>query len=159
MKLLNRSGDVVIGTDQGLNVYNQKTNSFQRFVSETSATDGSLNVISKLSDDMVLIGYDSALKIFNYKTKTFTHIDSFKGVFINDILTFSNNNLSMIDEEVIEIDTTSNLVKFRSFVLTDKVLYQLIFNEQNEISNKKIIYKSVYSRFNTIINSWVFNTY
>ena len=103
MKLLNRSGDIIIGTDQGLNILSKESNSFQRFVSETSATDGSLNVISKLSDDMVLIGYDSALKIFNYKTKTFTHIDSFKGVFINDILTFSNNNLSMIDEEAIEI--------------------------------------------------------
>ncbi|OUW75180.1 MAG: hypothetical protein CBD64_00690, partial [Flavobacteriaceae bacterium TMED204] len=59
MKLLNRSGDIVIGTDQGVNILSKESNSFQRFVSESSATDGSINVISKLSDDMVLIGYDA----------------------------------------------------------------------------------------------------
>ena len=150
MKLLNRSGDIVIGTDQGVNILSKESNSFQRFVSETNATDGSLNVISKLSDDMVLIGYDSALKIFNYKSKTFTDIDSFKGVFIDDVLSFSNNNLTMMDEEEIETELASNLVKFRSFVLTDKGLYLIIFDENNEISNEKMLYSNTKTNLNKL---------
>ena len=150
MKLLNRSGDIIIGTDQGVNILSKESNSFQRFVSESSTTDGSINVISKLSDDMVLIGYDAGLKIFHYKNKTFTDIDSFKGVFIHDVLSFSINNPSIMDEEGIEVDTTSDLFKFRSFVLTDKGLYQLTFNEQNEISKKKIIFRNSQSNLNKL---------
>ena len=143
-KVLNNSGDVIFGTDKGINIYQSKSKKFQRFIAEFSNDSGNeISVLSKLDNNLVLIGTNSGLKIFDYDTKKFKDIDDSKGVFsensILDAISFKLNN-NIIDEfGDLSADTKSNLL-FRSFVLTNDGFYKLSIDGDLSFSSSEILF-------------------
>ena len=148
-KVLNDAGDIIFGTEKGLNVYLAKRKNFQRFISNSSGSSKSqINVISKITNNMVLIGYNNGINLFDFKSKKLTvfNLDEiFSNQTIFDILTFD------LSEEILsEEDLSSNSNPYLSFILTDTGLYRTSINIDFKINNVTKIFDNKNTSLNKI---------
>ena len=146
IKILNKNGDLIIATGDGINIFSKSKNSFERFLFKSEDIDERVNIISKVDENIFLLGFNSGFKIFDYYRKTFKEFNTLNQKHVNDILSFKNITDQGDDEFIVNNEENKNLVVARSFILTDDGLYSISFNDQYEIINYSKIYDN--SKYN-----------
>ena len=132
-----KNGDIWIGTRKGLNIYNHKTNSFQRIIQEPNNSSSLSNNFAKAlyyDGNNMWIGTGNGLNKYNIKKKTFK---SYKKTNKNSL---SNNSIRCIykgQDNMLWIGTANGLNKFDP--VNEQFIHYYVKEKPNEFNGNYIL--------------------
>lgn len=139
-KILNsNNGDLVIGINTTINVFNLKTSNFQRFTSNSNIGDELINSIYVLNPGNVLIARSQGLEIFDLATAEFKQINAFNNQMVYDLISFKNQSESVILDEFGLTENSNSANGYISFVLSNKGLFKIELDQNQTVKSVGII--------------------
>ena len=140
-KILNSvNGDLVIGINSTINIFNQKGSSFQRYTSNNDIGDESINSISVLNPNLILIARSHGLEIFDLVKNDFKEISAFNKQIVYDLISFENKlGIDGLDDEFGIVEDVNQVNRFTSFILSNKGLFRIEIDKSLKVVSTSII--------------------
>lgn len=146
IKKINNEGDLVIASEQDINIFDFKSSNFKRFVS-TRTSDFQINSIYNLDSKNILIGRNNGLEILNLSSGEFTKLNVNENESINDLIVIDKRKESDQFERSVNFKDKS---VFFVFVLSENTLTRISLDNNFKVTSSIKLLDNINSQLSKI---------